>query len=165
MRHDETWKLKTEPRHNIRISRLSQDWDIKHHVLRQSMSQWTMSVDTSETWSTISDMTRSWATSQRRLCIAVNTTHSSQDYFSSSSSNTAVVGIITISNWQPPTADFTTMNCLSTSNTWFLEPTTQKASWSVQPSVHSSWQNVIGHAQPHHLPLKLPLCMWICIPI
>jgi len=37
-----------------------------------------MSVHTSETWSTVSDMRRSWAISHCRLCIAVNTTHSQQ---------------------------------------------------------------------------------------
>ena len=29
MRHDETWKLKTDPRQDIQVSRLSQDQDIK----------------------------------------------------------------------------------------------------------------------------------------
>jgi len=35
MRHDETWKLETEPRQDTQVSRLSQKRDIKHHVSRQ----------------------------------------------------------------------------------------------------------------------------------
>jgi len=36
MRHDETWKLETEPRQDIQVSRLSQDRDMKNHESRQS---------------------------------------------------------------------------------------------------------------------------------
>jgi len=35
MRYDETWKLETEPRQDIRVSRQSQDRDMENHV-RQS---------------------------------------------------------------------------------------------------------------------------------
>ena len=36
MRHDKTWKLETEPRQDIQVSRLSQERDVKNHVSRQS---------------------------------------------------------------------------------------------------------------------------------
>jgi len=32
MRHDETWKLETEPRQDIQVSRLSQDRDMKTYA-------------------------------------------------------------------------------------------------------------------------------------
>jgi len=35
MRHDETWKLETERRQHIQVSRLSQERDMKNHVSRQ----------------------------------------------------------------------------------------------------------------------------------
>jgi len=35
MRHDETWKLETEPRQDVQVSRLSQDRDMKNHVSGQ----------------------------------------------------------------------------------------------------------------------------------
>jgi len=35
MRHDETWKLEIEPRQDVKVSRLSQDWGMKNHVSRQ----------------------------------------------------------------------------------------------------------------------------------
>jgi len=34
-RHDEIWKLKTEPRRDIQVSRLRQDRDMENHVSRQ----------------------------------------------------------------------------------------------------------------------------------
>jgi len=35
MRHDETWKLETEPRQNIQVTRLSQDRYMRNHFSRQ----------------------------------------------------------------------------------------------------------------------------------
>jgi len=36
MRHDETWKLETEPRQNVQVSRLNQDRNMKNRVSIQS---------------------------------------------------------------------------------------------------------------------------------
>jgi len=36
MRHKETWKLETDPRQDIQVSKLSHDRDMKNYVSRQS---------------------------------------------------------------------------------------------------------------------------------